>query len=234
MEVYNIYCDESCHLENDGQKAMVLGAVWCRKEQTRELSQRIRECKIKHGLKPDFEIKWTKISPGKSEFYFDLLQLFLNEELYFRAVVIPEKSVLRHEDFDQSHDTWYYKMYFVLLKHIFTLNPDDQFNIYIDIKDTRGGQKAKKLQEVIQNSLYDHSGDKVKRLQILESKHVEQMQIADLLIGSLSYLHNDRHGSAVKRALSERFKTLARYFCCSTPYMNRKINILVWSSSKNQ
>jgi hypothetical protein len=25
--VYNVYCDESCHLENDHQKVMVLGAV---------------------------------------------------------------------------------------------------------------------------------------------------------------------------------------------------------------
>ncbi len=25
----NIYCDESCHLPNDGQRAMVLGALWC-------------------------------------------------------------------------------------------------------------------------------------------------------------------------------------------------------------
>lgn len=24
-QTYNVYCDESCHLENDGQKAMVLG-----------------------------------------------------------------------------------------------------------------------------------------------------------------------------------------------------------------
>ena len=24
---YNIYCDESCHLENDSQKAMVLGYI---------------------------------------------------------------------------------------------------------------------------------------------------------------------------------------------------------------
>ena len=24
---YNLYCDESCHLENDGQKAMVLGTL---------------------------------------------------------------------------------------------------------------------------------------------------------------------------------------------------------------
>jgi len=27
-QVFNVYCDESCHLENDKQKVMVLGAVW--------------------------------------------------------------------------------------------------------------------------------------------------------------------------------------------------------------
>ena len=26
---YNIYCDESCHLQNDNSNVMVLGAVWC-------------------------------------------------------------------------------------------------------------------------------------------------------------------------------------------------------------
>ena len=26
-KTYNIYCDESCHLENDGKRFMVLGAV---------------------------------------------------------------------------------------------------------------------------------------------------------------------------------------------------------------
>ncbi len=26
--IYNIYCDESGHMENDPEKAMVLGAVW--------------------------------------------------------------------------------------------------------------------------------------------------------------------------------------------------------------
>ena len=28
-EIYNIYGDESCHLEHDGQKVMGLGAVIC-------------------------------------------------------------------------------------------------------------------------------------------------------------------------------------------------------------
>ena len=28
-ETYNIYCDESCHLENDDKPVMLLGAIWC-------------------------------------------------------------------------------------------------------------------------------------------------------------------------------------------------------------
>ena len=28
-EVFNVYCDESCHLEHDNIPTMVIGAVWC-------------------------------------------------------------------------------------------------------------------------------------------------------------------------------------------------------------
>ncbi len=38
-EEFNIYCDESCHLENDLQKAMVLGAVWCSKDKSYEINK---------------------------------------------------------------------------------------------------------------------------------------------------------------------------------------------------
>ena len=27
--VYNFYCDETCHLENDKINDMVIGTVWC-------------------------------------------------------------------------------------------------------------------------------------------------------------------------------------------------------------
>ena len=40
---YNVYCDESCHLENDRQPAMVLGAVWCPLKKARDIAIRIRE-----------------------------------------------------------------------------------------------------------------------------------------------------------------------------------------------
>ena len=113
---YAIYCDESCHLEQDGQPIMVLGAVWCPQEKTREIAVRIRELKQRHGLSSTFEIKWAKVSPAKVAFYRDVLDYFFDDDdLHFRALIVANKAKLRHEDFEQDHDTWYYKMYFDLL-----------------------------------------------------------------------------------------------------------------------
>ena len=51
---YNVYCDESCHLENDKEKAMVLGSIWVPKDKTADINTRIREIKVKHSLKSNF------------------------------------------------------------------------------------------------------------------------------------------------------------------------------------
>ena len=141
-EIFNIYCDESCHLENDRQKAMVLGAVWCPLDKTREIAVRLREIKKKHGMPAPFEVKWTKVSPAKKDLYLDLIDYFFDDDdLHFRALIVPDKAKLRHDAFPgQDHDTWYYKMYFDMLKVI--LRPDARYRIYLDIKDTRGAKKS--------------------------------------------------------------------------------------------
>lgn len=48
--IYNIYCDESCHLEHDNEKAMVIGGVWCPRNKKDEIFRRIREIKAEHNL----------------------------------------------------------------------------------------------------------------------------------------------------------------------------------------
>ncbi len=40
-QIINISCDESCHLENDNQKVMILGAVWCPFEKKDEIFERL-------------------------------------------------------------------------------------------------------------------------------------------------------------------------------------------------
>jgi hypothetical protein len=82
FEHFNIYCDESCHLENDHQKVMILGAVWCATEKVREISIRIREKKIQYGLKAGFEIKWPINADAVLLGTASLLLLRMADELF--------------------------------------------------------------------------------------------------------------------------------------------------------
>lgn len=133
-EIYNVYCDESCHLEHDGQQAMVLGGVWCPESKRQEISQRIREIKVKHGLGKDFEIKWTKVSKSKLDFYMDIIDYFFDDDdFHFRGLIVPDKTKLNHDAWEQTHDEWYYKMYFNMLKVIF--DPQAKYRVYLDIKE---------------------------------------------------------------------------------------------------
>jgi len=230
--VYNVYCDESCHLEHDQQKIMVLGAVWCLYENTREIASRIRELKVKHNLPIDFEIKWVKVSPGKKDFYLELLDYFFdNNDLHFRALIIPDKTKLTHDLFNQTHDTWYYKMYFDLLKVIF--NPDDCYRVYMDIKDTRSSQKVVKLHEFLRDNAYDFERRIIERLQIVRSYEIEQIQLADFLIGIISYINRGLEGSEVKTALVKRMQQRSGYSLVQTNLLREnKVNIFVWQATE--
>ncbi|MEK6776342.1 MAG: DUF3800 domain-containing protein [bacterium] len=231
-QIYNIYCDESGHIENDPEKVMVLGAVWCPLDKTKEISTRMREIKAHYKLKPDFEIKWTKVSPAKADFYLNVMDYFFDDDdLHFRALIIPDKSQLRHAEFSQTHDDWYYKMYFDMLKVI--LSPKEKYRIYLDIKDTRSAAKIAKLHEVLSNSLYDFSREIVERVQTVRSHEIEILQLADLLIGVIAYVNKGRSGNAGKEALVARMRERSRYALTITTLLKEeKVNLFRWHASE--
>lgn len=230
--LYNIYCDESCHLENDGQKAMVLGAVWCPKELYKDISKDIINIKIKHDIKKYAEIKWTKVSPGKLEFYKELINYFFtNKNLHFRGLVIPDKSILDHSRFKQTHNDWYYKMYFDMLKVI--IDPEEQYNIYLDIKDTNGASKVRDLKKYLSNNVYDFNCKIIKNIQNVRSEECTILQLADLLIGALGYFHREITTSQSKLELIHLIKKLSGYSLTkNTLYRESKFNLLIWNSNE--
>ena len=231
-QTYNIYCDESCHLEHDQHKAMALGAVWCLSEKTREISARIREIKAKYGLSPTFEIKWVKVSPAQPRFYLEVLDYFFDDDdLHYRGLIVPDKTLLRHDEFGQTHDDWYYKMYFDLLKVI--LHPNACFRIYLDYKDTRGAAKVAKLHEVLSNNLYDFRREIIERVQLVRSHEVEILQLADLLTGAISYAHRGLTTSSAKLALVKRMRQRSGYSLLQTTLLREeKVNLFVWRARK--
>ncbi|HWR83377.1 MAG TPA: DUF3800 domain-containing protein [Candidatus Deferrimicrobium sp.] len=225
---YSIYCDESCHLEGDHHPIMVLGAVWCPTSLTRAIFNRIREIKIRNGLSREFEVKWTKVSPSKNQIYRDLLDYFFDDDhLHFRCLVAENKYNLQHTLFGQDHDTWYYKMYFNLLKVI--LSPHDTFRIYLDIKDTRSESKVAKLRDVLSNNMYDFQRRIIERIQTVRSHEVELIQLADLLTGTISYLNRGISTNEGKLALVTRMQERSGYQLTQTTLLKEeKLNLFKW------
>lgn len=228
METYNIYCDESCHLEHDGIKPMLLGCVWCPKAERKEIFRRLRDIKVRNGLKPNCELKWNAVSSSKLSYYFDVLDYFFdNSNLHFRVLIVPDKSALRHKDFAQTHDQFYYKMYFDLLKTI--LSPQNEYNIFIDIKDTQSEKKVRKLRNVLCNNAYDFDKRLVKKIQQVRSHEVELVELADFLIGAISYVHRGLTTSKAKLQIIERFREKSKYSLTkSTLVKEDKVNIFIW------
>jgi hypothetical protein len=232
-DLINVYCDESCHLEHDRQKVMVLGSVWLPNALVKEVGHRIGEIKQNHGLHPKAELKWTKISRSKQTCYLDLINYFFDvESLHFRTLVAP-KVQLDHDQYLQTHDDWYYKMYFDMLKILFS--PEAQYFVYLDIKDSRGGEKVHRLREILCNSMYDFDRQIIQRIQIIRSDESPIMQLTDVLIGAVAYANRKLTNNPAKLAIVEKIKMRTGYrLTQSTLYREDKFNIFCWQPSQGE
>ena len=228
---YNIYCDESCHLENDHQPVMLLGAVWCPKSHVKKISAEIREIKSKHNARG--ELKWVKVSKARQLFYTELVDYFFKTpQLHFRCLVVDDKSKLDHDYFNLgSHDTFYYKMYYSMLKTI--LSPENRYYIYIDIKDTRSQNKVNKLREVLCNNVYDFTKQMIKNIQQIRSHESELLQLADLLIGSVSYKNRKLKENSTKVLIVNNIEQkIGQSLSLSTSLFKDKFNLFIFSPAE--
>jgi hypothetical protein len=230
---FNIYCDESCHLPKDQISTMVLGAIWLPKEEVQRISRQIRLIKLAFDLPNQFEVKWVKVSPSQIKFYENVINYFFDEPaLHFRAVIISEKNLLDHQKFNQTHDDWYYKMYYTLLTRL--ISPDHRYNIYLDYKDTQGALKTKKLKQVLSNSVFDFNSEIIQKIQLIRSDESEMVQLTDLLIGLLGYNTRNLKTSSAKLRLIELFKERSHYSLLkSTLLREEKTNLFFWRAKCN-
>jgi hypothetical protein len=208
---------------------MVLGAVTVPAAQRKEIATRLRDIKEAFGLPRGFEAKWTKVSPAQVDFYLALIDAFFADpDVRFRGLVARDKGKLRHAEFGQDHDTWYHKMYWQLL-HV-AIRPPSRHRIYVDIKDTRGGAKARMLRDVLASTYHDWFNQVVERIQIVRSDEVEALQLADLLVGALGYRARGLETSTAKLAVVRRIEERARISLDRTTALSAtKVNIFYWT-----
>lgn len=181
-KTFNIYCDESCHIEHDHKPYMFLGSVSSAFNQVKLHTERIKEFKKKHNFYA--EIKWSSVSNSKLRFYLDLVDYFFATDLKFRAVGV-DKSKIKADAFNKSYDDFYYTMYYYLLNH--NINILYSYNVYLDIKDTLSANKVNRLKDILNTKF-----GVFRNVQNIHSHESLLMQLTDFLMGAISYLHNDK------------------------------------------
>lgn len=231
MTLINLYCDESGHLENDRINVMVLGVLSCPASQVASTARALRRIKQKHGMghgnPAAFEVKWSKVSSGGSDFYREYLDYFFDSpDLEFRALV-ADKGTLKHAAFEQSHDDWYYKMFYQALEPV--IAPENTYNVYLDIKDTLSQRKVQDLRKVLSYRHHDFEQTVVRRVQHVRSDEVEHIQLADLLIGAVAYRNRHLRGNRGKEHLVARFRERSGLGLLHTTARTRpKVNLFIW------
>lgn len=234
-ELINVYCDESCHLEHDGISVMGLGGIWCSQEKVKEINRRIREIKERNGVSSKSEVKWTKVGPAKEQLYIDLINYFFDDDdLHFRALIVPDKNLLDHDRYGQTHEDWYYKMYFEMLKVIFS--PVQKYHVYIDIMNSHSASRAKKMHDVCCNDMYDFSHSIIETVQPIRSEEVQIMQLVDILLGATVYANRSFPSGFVRSGTKQKLIRLIRArsgynLVKSTLLREDKFNIFLWRAN---
>ncbi|WP_145462524.1 DUF3800 domain-containing protein [Staphylococcus hominis] len=222
----NIFCDESCHLQNDDTNIMVLGALSVDSKDKNRIINLIRTIKRDFNIKKTVELKWTKASKSKLDMYKKLIDLFFYEKLYFRVVIAHNKKELSFSSND-DYNTWYYKMYFLLLDKTIN-NPNEQYKILLDIKDTLGAPKVTFLHNVLSNNIYDFKKDVIKEMHQIDSRRNDLLQLCDILIGIFSYDRRNLTSSPIKAEIVKYFKEKAGVNFYGTNPNENKLNVFDW------
>lgn len=204
MNHFQLYIDESCHLEHDNHSVMAMGLVKVSQVDSPQLKSHFVE--LLKSYKNPTELKWNTLSASRLPLYFALIDAFVKEPIIFRTVLVKNKSNLDHEAFNAGdHDNFYYKMIYLALNSEYVLpkytdDNENDYRVFLDIKDTRGRERLLTLQEVLDKKFKGQSP--FVTFQHLRSQDNFWLQLSDFLLGAVTFkargLQKEMNASMVK------------------------------------
>lgn len=220
---YKIFCDESNHLLTDTSDIMVNGAILINEDKVIQANKYIKYLRYKHNYQT--EIKWTKLLNKQKIFYKEIIDYFFDSKfMIFQSTLVVNKSNQKHKTYSRTHDDFYYVVYYYTLRNL--LYKDNQYKIYLDYKDTKGGDKSKELLKVLKN-------DRLSEIDfyIIHSYESNIIQLCDLFIGAIGYKNRKdiEHKSNIKNYIIEYIESKCDYEIVGTKPWVEKFNIFRWS-----
>jgi len=221
---YEIYCDE-VHPEvftsaNPTAQYLMIGSLWVPAELRGQIKQRIGD--LRQQYQTWGEIKWSKVSPSRQNFYLALINLFLDydKELRFRCIAVDRHQV-NLELHENDAELGFYKFYYQLLHHwILDFN---EYSVFCDAKSNRNPKRLPVLQSCLARASLSST---IAGVQSLPSREVVLIQLCDLLLGAASSRLNDTlHADTAKHALVQALEAGLRRRLSPTHKTEEKFNI---------
>ena len=143
---FEVYCDEANPdvLTSASPRAryLMIGSLWLPVELRDEIKSRVGALRQRHQAWG--EIKWSKVSPNRRDFYVELIDLFVSygDNLRFRCIAV-DRTQLNLALHDNDGELGFYKFYYQLLHHwILDFNEYRILEGYGKVKRTDADAKA--------------------------------------------------------------------------------------------
>ncbi len=218
---FEIYCDES---RQDLFKSPVprnnfvlIGGIWIKAEDRRAFKQALKEIRDKYNVHSEF--KWNKVSPSKIDFYVDLINFYFDNEIRFRTIVLHASELDTVKFHEADKELMFYKFYYQMLHH--WILDKNRYRIFVDTKTNRVHSRLNTLKKCLAKSNLLSEID----VQALPSDEMDLMQLADLLIGSVSYKFHQGSESYAKLMIVAKIEERLAHEIRPTPRHEQKFNV---------
>lgn len=205
-----LYCDESRQdlfynkkVISDTNRYIFIGGIMIDRKYRAEIKDKINELKQKYGLNTKAELKWNKVTKRYLNLYKEMVDIYINHDINFRAICIDSKKInLKYHNDDA--ELGFYKFYYQLLNN--WISKDLKYIIYTDIKTYRDPNVLNNLKRCLNNKNHPNS---VEKIYAIESHESVFLQLEDILMGATSYKMNfGKNGTSnVKMELIDYIET---------------------------
>jgi hypothetical protein len=235
---YNIYCDESRQTKD---RFMVLGGLIIEQSDVPKFDSTMKKFRVEQKMHA--ELKWTKVSRGKLREYEGFIDYFFalnsSDKVHFHSIILDNHAI-NHAKFSQGQkEIGFYKFYYQLLLNCFgkaycRLGTDDRFVVHLDQRETK--YSLQEFKKILNNGMakkFDNHTEPFRSVEPRNSKDVDLIQIADLLIGAIGFQKN---GYSLVESSNAAKVSLANYIAKkaglttlvnNTPY--RQARFKIWN-----
>jgi hypothetical protein len=198
----------------------MIGSLWLPVELRHEIKFKIGALRQRHRTWG--EIKWSKVSPNRRDFYTELVDLFVSygDNLRFRCIAV-DRTQLNLALHENNSELGFYKFYYQMLHHwILDFN---EYRIFCDVKSNRDPKRLPVLGRCLSRANLTSS---IVSTQSLPSHEVVLIQLCDLLLGAASSRINDTlRDDTTKSAVVQRLELALGRTLAPTHKTEEKFNI---------